>query len=184
MMRINDKGFTLLEAIIAFALLGIVSLMLIGFINAGSNSYRRVSSEVNLQFENQITMSQLREYFIDCNGGICTEGDRVYVINKTAADQVDVNVFALTDEKLMYGRKEGLDDDDDPPEAEHIMADYVTHFEVRPITGTDKVITVDIYLTTENNGKSYAAKQTVAPRNDVIKYDDYAGAVAALLAEE
>jgi prepilin-type N-terminal cleavage/methylation domain-containing protein len=75
------RGFSLLELIVAFALLAIVSGMLVGFVASSSGAYRTVSTEVGLQYQAQIIQSQVESYIIDCNGGIAFEGDSVYIVN-------------------------------------------------------------------------------------------------------
>ena len=42
-MRKNDKGFSLIELLVAMAIMAIISVALVGFIKAGSTNYRKTN---------------------------------------------------------------------------------------------------------------------------------------------
>lgn len=90
----NKKGFTLVEVIVTLAILGAVSAIITGFIIASSNMYTIVNSDIDLQNESQVTMSQLHDYIIDTNAGIVFEPEnadkdtRLCIINYN--DETDI----------------------------------------------------------------------------------------------
>jgi prepilin-type N-terminal cleavage/methylation domain-containing protein len=63
----NNKGFTLVEMMVSIAILGIISVSLMTLVTSSMEYYRQVSNRVNLQYEYQIVMTQLREYSVNCN---------------------------------------------------------------------------------------------------------------------
>ena len=61
-MKKDNRGVTLVELLISFAILGIVSAVIAGFITTSSNTYSTLTTEVNLQYESQMAMNQLQGY--------------------------------------------------------------------------------------------------------------------------
>lgn len=69
-MRKNHKGFTLVELIIAVAILSIVTLAVCGFIVVGSRSYTSANTDVMLQQEAQLALNQISDVIIDTTDSI------------------------------------------------------------------------------------------------------------------
>ncbi|MDD6627320.1 MAG: prepilin-type N-terminal cleavage/methylation domain-containing protein [Lachnospiraceae bacterium] len=69
-MRKNHKGFTLVELIIAVAILSIVTLAVCGFIMVGSRSYTSANTDVMLQQEAQLALNQISDVIIDTTDSI------------------------------------------------------------------------------------------------------------------
>ena len=70
MMRKNQKGFTLVELIIAVAILAIVTLAVCGFIVVGSRSYTSANTDILLQQEAQLALNQISDVIIDTTDSI------------------------------------------------------------------------------------------------------------------
>lgn len=70
MMRKNQKGFTLIELIIAVAILAIVTLAVCGFIVVGSRSYTSANTDIMLQQEAQLALNQISDVIIDTTDSI------------------------------------------------------------------------------------------------------------------
>lgn len=70
MMRKNQKGFTLVELIIAVAILAIVTLAVCGFIVVGSRSYTSANTDIMLQQEAQLALNQISDVIIDTTDSI------------------------------------------------------------------------------------------------------------------
>jgi len=171
-MKNNNKGFSLLELIISFAILGIVSTTIVGIVSTSSNTYKSVSAEVNLQYESQVAMSQLQEYIIDCNGGICFKDNTLYILN-TEATGYTAHVFRFDsgDERLYYSRPPVVVDEASGTASCVIpsgdfMASHVTAFDVG-ITSTDSLTSAVVNLTFGSGDGEYTATQTTALRNKV-----------------
>lgn len=69
-MRRNQKGFTLVELIIAVAIMSIVTLAVCGFIIVGSRSYASANTDIMLQQEAQLALNQISDVIIDTTDSI------------------------------------------------------------------------------------------------------------------
>jgi hypothetical protein len=175
---------SLLELIVTFALLGIVSLAVVGLLSTGANSFRRVSTEVSLQYEAQLTMSQLQEYLIDCNGGVCYVGNILYVAD-TGIDAGGHAVWYIhcfrwdtAKEELYYWKGTVTYDEHsaaactlpaDDSSDWALMSSYVDDFAAEPGTSpTSSTQFCHISLDMTLAGRDYATEQTISMRNPVI----------------
>lgn len=73
-MRKNQKGFTLVELIIAVAILAIVTLAVSGFIVVGSRSYTSANTDIMLQQDAQLALNQISDVIIDTTESISYSG--------------------------------------------------------------------------------------------------------------
>ena len=64
-MRKDQKGFTVVEVLIASAILAIVVLTVCAFILVGSRSYAAGNSDINVQQEAQLALNQMSDVLID-----------------------------------------------------------------------------------------------------------------------
>lgn len=64
-MRKDQKGFTLVELLIAVAIMSIVLAAVCGFIVVGSKSYAAANSDINVQQEAQLALNQMSDVMID-----------------------------------------------------------------------------------------------------------------------
>lgn len=64
-MRKNQKGFTIVELLIAITILSIVVAVVCGFILVGSRSYAAGNSDINVQQEAQLALNQMSDVMID-----------------------------------------------------------------------------------------------------------------------
>ena len=71
--KMNNKGYSLMELIVSFAILGFVAIAVLSVMNAGTSMFNTVDSEINLQSKSQIAMAQFQQYFIGCSQGICVQ---------------------------------------------------------------------------------------------------------------
>lgn len=177
-MKTNNRGYSLVELLVAFALLAIISTMMVGFISSGSRLYRSVSAEVGLQMNTQLAMAQLKDYLIDCNGGIATEtaGDTtmLYVLNRETIEDEEYAVlhvfrFEAAENSLYYGRGESSLSGGSislTVVAEDLLAHDVTELSVSfgNISGTAAGV-LDLTADFESRSKNYNITQTVSLRN-------------------
>ena len=151
-MKKNNKGFSLLELIIAIALLSAVSTILLSFMTTGSTMFRRVSTEVSLQMESQVVMTQLREYIIDCNDTLRYEESTHTLTVMNSGPQQHIFTWNPTTGIILYNGD---------PLAEHVAAFHLAQGEGA----------VEITLVFERASESYRATQTIALRNDTVTID-------------
>ncbi len=64
-VRKDQRGFTIVEVLIAMAILSIVVLTVCGFILVGSRSYASANSDINVQQEAQLSLNQMSDVLID-----------------------------------------------------------------------------------------------------------------------
>ena len=190
----NNKGLTLLELIVSFALLGIVSAAVVGLVSTGAGTYRSVNTEVSLQYESQLTMNQLQEYLIDCNGGIFWDSatKTLYVADRadaaTAGDPAVITVhrFQQKDREIYYssgtvtGSTCTFGDN-------YLMCSYVDSFGAALSTakkGSRNLCTAcTVTLTLQLGSRSYTARQNITMRNPALTASGLDAMTAAVAAD-
>lgn len=173
----NNKGFTLIEMLVAFAVLGIIMVILTIIIQTGSTTYRTLSSDINLQYESQITMNQLENYIINCNGyaAVNTAGDRLYIINNDDGGTYTEFIFVkppAKDELDLYKQPQDSVNASDPGlfalGTEHeLMSSYVSAFQAVISSDSGIAKSVKITITYRLGNKTQTCSQTIAFRNKV-----------------
>lgn len=73
-MKRNQKGFTIVELLIAVAILSIVIVTVCGFILVGSRSYAAGNSDINVQQEAQLALNQMSDLLIDTTRSVTYTG--------------------------------------------------------------------------------------------------------------
>lgn len=162
----KNKGFSLVELIIAFSLLSIIAMAVLAVMNAGTNMFTSVDRELNLQNKSQNAMTQFQQYFMGCSKAICnTDGDITYFAgnNKVYAIKKDGS-------NLYFGES-------DTASAATLTADNITdpfcsdvdNFSVAIISNRDKATSIKVTLTLKDeSGKTYTASQIFSLRNQPV----------------
>lgn len=88
-MRKNNKGLSLVELIVTFAIISIIGLAVYGFMSVSNRQFKSVSNDVGLQYDQQIVVNQIRDYILESS-------DAIYYDTDTKA----LYVFKQTDEKV------------------------------------------------------------------------------------
>ena len=65
--KLNNKGLTLIEMVVAIAIIGIFSTVVMTFITSGANFYRKVSLTTKLQSDMQTTLESIENLILDTN---------------------------------------------------------------------------------------------------------------------
>lgn len=171
----NQKGFSLIELIVAIAILTIVGAAIVGFCMSGTSSYKTVSTEVDLQYEAQLAINQLSDLLIDANCGVGFDASTstllvyndsvAYTIAWTASDQkLTLNKYNVTATSVTL-------------ESSNLMAEYVTAFSaVIPTEDKNSHQMVDLTIKFEKDDKNYLASKNVTLRNKVSTYASLAEA--------
>ena len=68
--RLNNSGLTLIELIVAIAIIAIFSGVVLTYITSSSNFYRNISSNSKVQMETQETFDKIEDMIINANRGI------------------------------------------------------------------------------------------------------------------
>lgn len=73
-VRKDQRGFTIVELLIAVAILSIVVASVCGFILVGSRSYASANSDINVQQEAQLSLNQMSDVLIDTTRSVTYTG--------------------------------------------------------------------------------------------------------------
>lgn len=94
----ENKGLSMVELLIAVAILSIIGASTVAFINQASNTYGSTSAEVDVQTDAQLTANVITDHIIDCetqikffDGSISTGTDPVTGDPVTATDSYTVS---------------------------------------------------------------------------------------------
>ncbi len=113
MMR-NNKGLSLIELIVAIAILAVAGVAILGFVMNTSSSYAHSNKEVKLQYEQQLAVNQIRDMIVESDQGIYFDSASKTLAFYGAARNnagttvypVSVISFKATDKKIYFGTKE------------------------------------------------------------------------------
>ena len=78
----SNKGFSLVELIVSFAILAIAGTAIYGLMSAGTNHFTRTGTDVGLQYEQQVVVNRLRDTLIEASNAINYNNDPVNDINE------------------------------------------------------------------------------------------------------
>lgn len=123
MMRKDQRGFTIVELLIAIAILSIVVAAVCSFILVGSRSYASANSDISVQQEAQLAMNQMSDVLIDTTRSV----------NYVGYDSSDRSVLALKDSEFGF----------EPVAKSLIMYNGVPVQKDSAISGADPDITIE-----------------------------------------
>ena len=187
----NNKGFTLVEVLVAVGILGIALVAITGFMVVGARTFASTSSEVNLQYESQLAFNQLQDMIVDTQRGIkqaaVTGGTEAVVPAEVIpADTVDekklyiyndnvayVIIWNRAESRLYYEEYGVTTDAMGEPilgaavETDARMTDYITDFDI-DISKLEAKSIVGVHMTFVKNTKSYDANYNITVRNKIL----------------
>lgn len=193
----NNKGFTLVELLVATAIIGIVITAITGFMVVGSRTFASTSSEVNLQYESQLAFNQLQDLiidtslgvtytYIDSSGSIADEGNKILSdIDIPAATSVAYKkLFMYNESKVyvvvweaatsrLYYEEQSVSVDaygnvtTTPILTNARMADYITEFSADLNRLEEKRI-VRVDMGFEKGNKTYQSSHNITIRNKIV----------------
>lgn len=198
-MKKNNKGFSLVELIVAFAIAAIAGLAVYGMMSVGGNIFRSSSREVGLQYEQQIVVNQIRDYILESSDSICYDeaSKSLYVFSQgikevttsgvtTAEDSYDITELTLIKDldesgapaetgQIKYRTVSVLDVADDyksklNDEDRVVLGENVKDI-VYDLTEVEKG-KVTFTITFLDQDKEIASTQTVSLRNKIKNLDE------------
>lgn len=176
MMR-NNKGFSLIELLIALAILSVAGVAIAGFVMNTSHSYSQTNKEVKLQYEQQLAVNQIRDMIVESDRGIYFDSASKTLalygaVRNDGGNQyypVTVISYKEAEEKLYFGTKEFTSVSEITFASVtdlKLLSENVTAFEV-DLTGVSKD-KVQIKVTFKVGEKEQTVKETIALRNRLV----------------
>lgn len=176
-MRPNNKGFSLVELIVALAIFAIAGVAVFGFMVNSSNTYKRSNVELKLQYEQQLAVNQMRDMVVESDKGIYFDETNQTLALYGAQKSDDVNtVYPVTvikyeaaDEELYFGTKDFATISDAAYTQVtdlKLLAEGVTEFKVD--LSNVKNDKVKFLVTFRVGDKTQTVTETVALRNRIL----------------
>lgn len=178
MMR-NNKGFSLIELIVAVAIFAVAGVAIFGFVMNMSNSYSRTNKEVKLQYEQQLAVNQIRDMIVESDKGIYFDAASKSLALYGAVKKDDAGTknypvtvvrFMQPEGKMYFGTKEFSSVSEltfADVSASKILSENVTEFNV-DLTNVEKKDKVQFEITFKVGDREQTVKETVALRNRLV----------------
>ena len=176
-MRQNNKGFSLVELIVALAIFAIAGVAVFGFMVNSSRLYQRTNVEVKLQYEQQLAVNQIRDMVVESDRGIYfDEASKTLALYGAAKQEGAATVYPVTvvryvesEQKMYYGIKNFAalaDVSFASVDTTKLLAENVKEFKVDLTkVKNDKVLFEVTFIVGD---KEQTAKETVALRNRLV----------------
>jgi prepilin-type N-terminal cleavage/methylation domain-containing protein len=192
----RNKGFSLVELIIAMAIVAVVGSLIVGFLLFSTKHFGSGSSEASLQENSQMLFGQLENYLIDANASVCyyvnpaDTGDGTSVLRddrytgpeksfaskrleiyKTSDTGTTAEVITWTSstKKLTYSKNQ-VDSSGNIIHTNgdtQLLAEHIESFAV-DLTELETSSKVTFSVTLSNQAKTYGADRIVSLRNRVL----------------
>lgn len=166
-MKLNNRGMTLIEMIVAFAILGVVSVSIFSMMLTATKTYTNLTSTVKLQYEAQLAMANIERHIMNCNDGISWDAanDTLFIVNEEENNKKNLQVIYLKNGELYYGEN-NLSDEGSATLTFYLLAEHVTDMNMTLTpSGSNETKQVQLELTLERNNKTYTGQKTIALRN-------------------
>lgn len=176
----NQGGFTLIELIIATAIMGIIAFAITAFIGFGSRQYVYTNKQLKVQMEAQTVMNQISNMIMECNqvevDPAATEASpsEYLCINVMEYNNPHRELATVADMHLASSRKITLDaskkrlyiqDMLTPGASGELLGEYVTDFKVTQSKITDDRYFVNVTLKFDYAGMNYTLTKKMEIRN-------------------
>ena len=193
--RLRNKGFTLVEVIVALAVFTIVGGAITSFMVVSQKQYNNGSAETDLQYEAQLVVNQISDLIIDAAKGVsykyvgsladgtAVDGLVLEDVSGGAATTKELYVYnedyyyklfwSETDKELLFSKYEVANASNKIED--QLLAQFVSAFSVDlKELESRKTIKFTITFTKAATGRTYTTSHQVKLRNDVLLNKSYA----------
>lgn len=163
----DHRGLTFVELICAMAILGLVGASVSGIMIVGANSYRRGTTEVELQTEAQLAANQIGDLIIDTTAEVTGADDpaAAHTITVDCANKRYVVAHDAGAAQLLYSEYDLLADGGSVAVSEgELLAENVTKF-AADVSDFSSSGSIRLSMTLEKDTKAYTAYFTITARN-------------------
>lgn len=167
MKRLDNKGVSLIELILAIAISFIVIAAIISFMSVGTKSYNYAEDEINIQTEGQILMNQISDMIITSNNVKVTGNTvNIYYIDSSYSKKRKEIIYDNATMKIYLRIINTLSEE--TTATGELLANHVKSFAITD-TGADINKLIKIQLTLENNKKNYTLSSQSNIRNKLVE---------------
>ncbi len=159
--REDRRGLTLIELVCAVAILAIISATVGGAMVVATNSYRSGTTETALQQEAQFTANAIESLIVDATDTVDYTGGVLTIANVDYTYEI---IYKSAEKKLVYTQYETAAPSN-VIALEELIADHVSEFDV-DASAFASARNVQLYITMENEGKSFATAYSITSRNN------------------
>lgn len=197
----RNRGFSLVELLVATAILSVVMVIALSFMMTGSRSFTKGSADSTVQKEAELTVNQIEDMIIDLNGGVSMnddasktelsmyhaedDGSGTTIYSKSAVrwDKSDKNVYCSKWD-VSYDASTGAFSDGAAEYADQLLAEHVTDFKVdlsdtlttKAMDGTTKTIVKSVLVSVGYDDGTgvvdYATSPVITLRNRMLLSDN------------
>ena len=165
--KLNNKGFTMIELIVATAIFSILSITIFTFMSTGAMQYNRINNFAKLQIDSQVAMAQIEEYIIDCKEEIKYDSTE----NKLYIDKLGLSFKYEASQKTLYLIQSGIYNEV-VKNVDEFKIEFPKSFDEIDSTDDTKIETltkarnIKISLRLSKNNRDYTATKILALRNN------------------
>ena len=187
----DNKGFSLVEMIVSFAILAIAGLAVYGLMSTGTMHFKRTGSDVGLQYEQQVVVNKLRDVLLESSNALSYDDatKTLYVYNQEdmgpTAPGATTHTYKYKVTKIFLSGTELRQVSkifDDISGTDGVDITSISDSDAKLLGEEVKDISFDLtyisegkigfVITFESEGKELVSEQVVSLRNRVINSDD------------
>ncbi len=161
MKKLNNKGLSLVELIIAVGIFALVMVVVFRMMVVSTKSYTEGNDEINAQNEAQMLMNHLDNIISDASE--VTKAGGIYTIKRGTSSTAKVVIVNYLNGKLYYYEKGQVAGGSSPTDT-YLMSDDVSAFYMN-LSNIESHRYVSVDLTVTKAGRSYTATKNIFLRN-------------------
>lgn len=194
MDKMKNKGLTLVELIVSIAVMAILGIGIGSFVYVSLQQYKSAHSEVDIQYEAQVTQNKIQDMLIDASRGVSVSSSPnttlyIYNYNEDEKKKYRIEIKYVPEKSQLQYTRYYIADLAEGEQAHQWMVDgdakdeylaaYITSFEVilydklgEVISGPDSGMVAgkaQIRLNYSLGGREYQSRNTVKLRNSVLE---------------